>query len=330
MSPSDQKTLVSGMQPTGELHLGNYLGALKNWVRLQHQYDCLFFVADYYALTIAYHSKDLPARVKNLILTYLAAGLNPEKCTLFIQSHIPQHAELGWIFTSLAMMSELERMTQYKDKSKQHQDNINAGLFTYPALMTADILMYKAQGVPVGEDQTQHVELTRVLAKRFNTRFGNTFPEPQVILTPTPRVMSLADPNKKMSKSLGDKHYISLFDAPKTIERKVMSAVTDTKPGSAMSLGVKNLFILLEACEAPTEIITDLNQQHTAGTLKYVDLKKAVAETIIKLVEPIQEKLKELEANPSYVAEVITAGTARARALAQATMKEVKQKCGLL
>ena len=325
------KILVSGMQPTGELHLGNYLGALANWVRLQHQYQCFFFIADYHAMTIKSDPKEMPHRIKNLILTYLSAGLSPEKCTIFIQSHLKEHAELGWIFQTLTQIGELERMTQYKDKSKQNKENINAGLFSYPSLMAADILMYKADGVPVGEDQTQHVELTRILAKRFNTRFGKTFPEPQTILTPAPRVMSLADPTKKMSKSLGEKHFVGLFEDPKLIKKKVMSAVTDAGGSNQpVSLGVKNLFTLLEACEAPVEIIDQLKDQHNAGTIKYIHLKEAVAEAIIKLVEPIQEKRKELLSKPDYVAQAVAQGTEHARKICHKTMREVKQKCGLL
>ena len=328
---SSSNPLLSGMQPTGPLHIGNYLGALKNWTSLQDEFDCSFFIADLHAMTIEYDPKDMPVYVNELALTYLAAGLDPEKCNIFIQSHVPEHSELAWIFNTIVPIGELERMTQYKDKSEQHKQNINAGVFTYPALMAADILMHKPVGVPVGEDQTQHVELARSIAKKFNKTFGKTFPEPKVILTPTPRVMSLVDPEKKMSKSKGEKHYIGMFEDPKSIRKKIMSAVTDSASGSKkMPAGVENLFTLLEACGAEKSLIATFMEQYNEKSLQYKDLKEATADTVIAMLKPIQEKRKQLESDPGYVADALLKGTTAAQAVAKETMKEVKEKCGLL
>ncbi len=331
MPPSTSQTLFSGMQPTGELHIGNYLGALKNWVQLQNEYECFFTVVDYHAMTIEYDPKTMPERIKNLVLTYLSAGLDPKKCHIFIQSHIPEHTELAWIFNTITPLGELERMTQFKDKSDQHRDNINAGLLTYPVLMAADILLYKTIGVPVGEDQTQHIELSRIVARKFNKLFGKTFPEPKVMLTPTPRIMSLVEPEKKMSKSRGEKHYIGLFEDTDTIRKKIMNAVTDSSAGAKkMPAGVENLFALLAACGAETSLIANLMEQYNEKTLQYKDLKSTTADTVIAMLQPIQQRRKELEQDPGYVTDVIMEGTEIARAIAQQTMKEVKQKCGLL
>ena len=213
-APRPVTRVFSGMQPSGELHLGNWLGALKNWISLQHDYECIFCVVDAHALTQDIDPRQMPARIREMALGWVAAGLDPERCTIFVQSTVPEHAELAWVFNTVAPMGLLERMTQYKDKSKDQPENINAGLFTYPVLQAADIAIYKADGVPVGEDQVQHVELTRVVVRKFNNRYGAVFPEPQALLTPAARVMGL-DGDRKMSKSL-DNH-IALFDDSETI-----------------------------------------------------------------------------------------------------------------
>src|SRR3989339_1253339 len=221
--------ILSGIQPTGLIHLGNYFGELKQRINLQKKNDCYFMVVDLHALTIPQNSAQFKQNIESAILDYLAVGLDPKKCTLFVQSQVVGHTELAWILGTLTPLGELERMTQFKEKSSQHKQNINAGLFTYPILQAADILLYKANTVPVGEDQVQHVELTRVIAKKFNNAFGMTFPEPQALLTPTPRVMSLTEPASTMSKSKGEKNYIALSDEPETIRKKIRSAVTDTQ-----------------------------------------------------------------------------------------------------
>ena len=323
-------TILSGMRPSGDLHIGNYLGALKNWVALQNsgQYRSYFMIADLHAMSEKFDPRKLPERVKSLAIDYLACGLDPDKSTIFIQSHIWEQPYLNWIFATLIPIAELERMHQFKEKASEYQ-HINAGLFTYPILQAADILIYKADTVPVGEDQVQHVELTRVIAKKFNNAFGMTFPEPKALLTPTPRVMSLTEPASKMSKSKGEKNYIALSDEPETIRKKIRSAVTDTQIKGEMSPGVKNLFTLLEAFTSNRKIYTDLLTSCTAGTLKYQDLKETLAEEIIKTLAPIQEKRANLEAHPEQLAEILAAGTEAARKVASATFQEVRAKTGL-
>jgi tryptophanyl-tRNA synthetase len=318
--------IFSGMQPTGALHLGNYLGALKQWVELQEQYDSIFCIVDYHAMTIDYNPNDIDERITELALDYLAAGLDPEKSIIFVQSQIPEHTELGWIFNTVTPLGELERMTQFKEKSEQYRKNVNAGLFTYPILQAADILLYKADRVPVGEDQVQHVELTRDIAKKFNKKFGKTFPEAKPILTDSARIMSHTDPTKKMSKSLGDKHFISLTDDAKTIQKKIRSAVTDTDAG-ADSPGVKNLFDILEAIDET--VVKGFKKEHQKGTLKYSDLKDVVANTIISHLEPFQERRKELEEQKEEVAEILIEGAKSARKIARRTMEEVREKIGV-
>ncbi len=319
-------TLFSGMQPTGSLHIGNYLGALQQWVPLQHEHTSFFCIVDYHALTIPYEPKELAQRTHALALDWLAAGIDPEQATIFIQSHVPEHTELAWIFNTITPLGELERMTQFKDKSQQHKKNVNAGLFTYPILQAADILLYKGSVVPVGEDQVQHIELTRDIAKKFNKTFGKTFPETKPQLTKTARIMSLADPTKKMSKSLGDKHYIALTDDEKTIRKKVGSAVTDTGSG-AQSPGVQNLFSILEALDP--EVVVGFKAEQKKGTLKYKDLKEVVSNTIVSHLTPFQERRTELEAQPEKVADILIAGAEKARERAQETIQEVREKIGI-
>ncbi|OGY89691.1 MAG: tryptophan--tRNA ligase, partial [Candidatus Komeilibacteria bacterium RIFCSPLOWO2_01_FULL_45_10] len=242
----NKKILFSGIQPTGEIHIGNYLGALKNWVELQDKYRCLYSIVDLHAITIDYHPATYQETILNTAIDLLAIGLDPKKSTIFVQSQVPQHAELCWLFNTLVPIAELERMTQFKDKAAEHKENINAGLFDYPVLQAADILLYKSEMVPVGQDQLQHLELTNTIVRKFNNKFGKYFEEIKPVINEGARVMSLTNPEKKMSKSLGPNNYIALSDAPEIIRKKIMSAVTDTGPtASAMSAGVKNLFDLL-------------------------------------------------------------------------------------
>ncbi|MBI1961103.1 MAG: tryptophan--tRNA ligase [Parcubacteria group bacterium] len=319
--------IFSGIQPTGALHLGNYLGAIKQWVDLQNEHESIFCIVDYHAMTVAYDAKKLPERISELALDLLACGIDPEKAILFVQSQVPEHTELGWIFNTITPIAILSRMTQYKDKSEQNKQNINAGLFTYPVLQAADVLLYKANLVPVGEDQVQHVELMRVIARKFNKAFGELFPEPKPLLTEQARVMSLSDPTKKMSKSLGEKHYIALSDSPDVIKRKVRSAVTDTHAGSK-SPGVENLFAILEALGGE-DLVKELKSQHKKGSLQYADLKDVAANTIISHLKPIRERRTELEKEREHVGEILIQGAKRAQKIAQQTMSEVREKIGV-
>src|SRR3989344_6879261 len=241
--------IFSGIQPTGQMHIGNYLGAVKQWTELQTRHDCFFTVVDLHALTIQQNPQEFGKTSMETVTELISVGVNPEQCVLFLQSHVKQHTELAWVFNTLTPVTELERMTQYKDKAKKNKKNINAGLLTYPALMAADILLYQAQGVPVGKDQTQHLELTRMIAGKFNTLYGNTFVEPEaLVLKEGAKIMSLQDPKKKMSKSDGPQTYISLFEEPDSIRKKLMRATTDTDKEIKYNLtkkpGVSNLLTI--------------------------------------------------------------------------------------
>lgn len=320
--------VFSGIQPTGAIHIGNYVGAVRNWVRLQDEQESFFCIVDYHAITIAYDPKEMPQRVFEAALDLLACGLDPQKCVFFLQSCVPEHTELAWIFNSLCGLGALERMTQFKDKSEQHRDNVNAGLFTYPVLQAADIMLYKANLVPVGDDQLQHLELSREVARRFNYHFGETFPEPQPALTSAKRLMGLNDPTKKMSKSIPGS-FISLSESEAEARKKIMRAVTDTGPTEGeMSPGVQNLFTLLEVF-APAETVRHFREQYDAGTLRYGELKPAVADALLTGLQPIRARREELAAHPEQVWEALDYGAQRARVVAKQTMEEVREKMGL-
>lgn len=322
--------IFSGIQPSGEIHLGNYLGALRNWVKLQDEYkECLYCIVDLHALTGGLQDPhELPRRVAEALATNLAVGIDPERSIFFVQSDVPEHTELAWLFTCLTPLGALERMTQYKDKAGRQRQSVGAGLLTYPVLMAADILIYKADRVPVGEDQSQHLELTREIARKFNNAFGETFPEPQTLLTAGARIMALNAPEKKMSKSVPGS-YIGLAEPPETIRQKVMRAVTDVGPrGAEMSPGVKNLFTILESV-APDSVVQPLKESYDQGTLRYVDLKQTVAEELIKTLTPIRERRADLLARPKYLKEIAAAGAAKARPLARAVLDEVREKMGI-
>ncbi|MEK7496591.1 MAG: tryptophan--tRNA ligase [Patescibacteria group bacterium] len=325
------KIIFSGIQPSGEIHFGNYLGALKNWVLLQEQNTCFFGIVDLHAITVPYEAKELPAKVFDLAVNYLAAGLDPEKCVIFVQSQVPEHTELAWLLNTITPLGELERMTQFKDKSDQHKNSINAGLLNYPVLMAADILLYHAESVPVGEDQTQHVELTRVIARKFNSMYGEYFREPKVWAGAVPKVMSLLDPTKKMSKSLGAGHYIALDDSPEIIRKKIARAVTDS--GSALTSeisGGRNLLQLFKVLSDDKSLKQELHEAYNNGELKYSEFKPLLAETIIKILEPIQAKRVELTAKPKEVKKILQDGRDRARLIAQKTLQDVKERMGLI
>ena len=245
--------ILSGIQPTGSIHIGNYLGALKQWVELQKKNKCIFFIADLHSLTIPYEPKEFQKNILEAAIAHLAIGISPQKSIFFVQSQVKEHTELCWLLNTICPVGDLQRMTQYKEKAKQFKKNINAGLLNYPVLQAADILLYKTEMVPVGKDQVQHIELARTIARKFNKKFGKTFPEPEPLLSEKgAKIMSLKDPKKKMSKSLGPDFYVSIFDEPEEIKRKVMSAVTDTekiikynpsrKPGISNLLTIYSLF----------------------------------------------------------------------------------------
>ena len=321
-----QERIVSGVQPTGELHVGNYFGAVKNWLALQKQYDCLFFIADYHAITVEHDPEILRQRTLDLAATLLACGLDPERSILMIQSHAPEHTELTWVLNCLTSFGDLSRMAQFKDRSGR-EEFISVGLFDYPVLQAADILIYHGQKVPVGRDQVQHIELTRRIARRFNGRFGEYFPEPEPLLTEAASIKSLANPQKEMSKSLGPKHYIGLLDPEDSIWEKIKTAVTDVGPsGAEMSPGVANLFLLLKLA-APEDVYQQFNAEYDEGTLQYASLKQAVFEHLMEALRPIRQRRKQL--GESDVIAVFEEGTQRAREIARATMREVRRRIGV-
>ena len=319
-----KEIILSGIQPTGKLHIGNYLGALKNFVELQKNNDCYFFIADYHSITENYDPKIKQQQVIELAKDFLAAGLNPKKSIIFVQSHVPEHLELAWIFNCLTPISYLERMTQFKDKASRQKENINAGLFDYPVLQAADILIYKTTSVPVGQDQDQHLELTREIARLFNNRFGQTFVLPKTIHTPAPKIMSLLAPDKKMSKSLGDSHCLYLDDEPEAIRAKLTKAVTDT--GDGKSLGAKSLLDLLKIFSQP-KIYQKFMAESRKGELKYSELKEQLANDIIDYFADFRAKKKKI--TDAEIKKVLAQGAKKAKKIAAKTLAEVKTKIGL-
>lgn len=328
------KNVLSAIQPTGDLHLGNYFGAVKNWVELQDEYRCTYGVVDYHSITMPYNPVQLRENTWKMVYYLLACGVKAE--SLFIQSLVPEHVELAWILSSVTPYGELARMTQFKDKMAQLQEKdkeafISHGLFAYPVLQAADILIYHADYVPVGKDQEQHLELSRNIAQRFNTQFGKDyFRFPETMFTETPKILSPADPNRKMSKSLGEKHYINLFGEPERIRKQVKSAVTDTgdTPAGQMSAGVDNLFTLLRSCrytEAHDALMTDFH----AGALQYSALKEAVADALVNLTTPFRERFEAIQADKKTVKAQIQDSSAVIRERAKQTMREVRELCGL-
>ena len=323
--------LVSGIQPTGKLHLGNYLGALKNFVDLQNsgKYQCYFFIADLHALTENPNPKDLQKNILNLVIDYLAAGLSPTRSVIFTQSTVPAHTELGWIFETIAPLGEMERMTQFKEKSAHNPKNINLGLLSYPALMAADILIYNPSFVPIGKDQFQHLELTRTLARKFNSKFGKTFLEPKAIATPTPKLMSLDDPTKKMSKSR-PAGCLFLDDSAAAIRDKIKRAVTDSgreiKYAPESKLAVSNLLLIYS--ELSGKSIKIIEKTHKGKG--YAEFKKDLAEVIVKALTPFQKKKKELSKKQSYIKKVLVSGNKKANTVASKKLLEAKKKIGLI
>lgn len=328
------KKVLSAIQPTGDLHLGNYFGAVQNWVRLQDQYNCVYAIADYHSMSMPYNPVQLRENTWKMAFYLLACGVKPE--FLFIQSQVPEHAELAWILGCTSSYGELTRMTQFKDKSDQLKESdkdafVSVGLFTYPVLQAADILIYHADYVPVGKDQEQHLELSRNIAQRFNHQFGKEyFVHPEPLFTETPKILSPADPTRKMSKSLGEKHYINLFGEEARVRKQIKSAVTDTgdTPAGQMSAGVANLFELLRACgqmEAHNSLMDDYN----SAALRYSDLKEAVANAVVGLINPFRERLDALNADKRNVKQQVLASSAEIRKRAQETLREVREIAGL-
>ncbi len=326
------ETVVSGIRPTGNLHLGNYFGALRNFIKMQEEHNCFFFIADYHSLTTHPTPEDLHDNVKQVLVEYLAAGLDPEKATLYIQSDIPETAELYLLLNMNAYKGELERVSSFKEKIRKQPDNVNAGLLTYPTLMAADIIIHKASKVPVGKDQEQHLEMTRTFAKRFNRLYNiDYFPEPQAFnfgseLTKIPGL----DGSTKMSKSDNDNATIFLSDKPDTIRKKVKRAVTDTGPtenNQEKSQEIQNLFNIMKVLSS-IETLEFFEQEYNACRIRYGDMKKQIAEDVIKFVHPITEKIEEISANNDYIRKVVKLGREKAHESASKTMKEVREIIG--
>ena len=329
---NEKKVLLSGIQPSGDLHLGNYLGAIKNWAELSDQFDCYWFMADLHTITVRQEPAELRRRTLTQIATYIACGLDPEKNTLFVQSHVHQHAELGWVLACHTMFGELSRMTQFKDKSAKHADNINAGLFTYPCLMAADILLYQPDFVPVGEDQKQHVEICRDVANRFNHVYGDVFkvPEPYIPKAGA-RVMSLNQPETKMSKSIPE-GCVFLLEKPEDIMRKFKRAVTDSDTERCVRYdrenkpGVSNLMSIYSA-------VTDKSYEEIEAEFEgkgYGAFKPVVGETVVELLRPIRDETQRLLADKAYLEGVYRAGAEKAAYVAEKTLRKVYKKVGFI
>ena len=321
--------VLSCIQPTGSLHLGNYLGAIKNWVRLQDEYECIYGIVDYHSITSAPDAQALREQTLHMAMDLLACGIDPERSILFAQSHVPEHTELCWVLFSSTAYGDLTRMTQFKSKASENAF-VNAGLFNYPVLQTADIAVYKANKVPVGEDQRQHLELCREIIRKFNSMYGPTLVEPSILTTRGANIRSLADPEKKMSKSYGEKHHIALTECSDSILKKVKRAVTDTgdrDPNVFMSPGVDNLFSILESTSP--EHASDLMTRYREQKLRYSELKDAVYEGIMHELEPIRQRKLELEESPKRVRAILQLGAERARRIAAATMEEVRDVIGV-
>jgi len=326
---NDKKVLFSGMQATGNLTLGNYLGALKNWVNICDEYECFYSVVDLHSITVRQDPAELRKRARQLLTLYIAAGLDPKKNCIYYQSHVSGHAELAWILNCFTYMGELNRMTQFKDKSAKHADNINAGLFTYPVLMAADILLYQADVVPVGKDQLQHLELTRDLAQRFNGVYGDVFTVPEPYLGKVgAKIMSLQEPTKKMSKSDENSNAsVYLMDDTDTIMRKFKRAVTDSEGCvrySEEQPGIRNLIDIYSACTGKNP--QDIEKEFEGRG--YGDFKMAVGESVVAVLKPLQERFEELSKDKAYIDEVIKENGEKANYYATKTLRKVQKKVG--
>ncbi|PIP31874.1 tryptophan--tRNA ligase [bacterium (Candidatus Gribaldobacteria) CG23_combo_of_CG06-09_8_20_14_all_37_87_8] len=323
--------IFSGIQPTNQLHIGNYLGAIAQWIDLQKDNECIFWIADLHALTVPYQAKKLQKRTLEVVATYLATGIDPEKSIIFRQSDVKEHSELAWLLSTITPVGDLERMTQFKDKSQKHKANINAGLLNYPVLMAADILLYQSNRVPVGIDQKQHIELARTIAKKFNKKFGETFIVPEGLYSKLgAKIMSLKEPTKKMSKSDSPDSFISLFDSPEQIKKKIASATTDSlksvkynpekQPGIANLLTIYSLFA--------EQLIKEIEKEF--ANKGYAEFKQGLALLLIKKLKPFRDKKEEIAKNPELLKDILENGAKKARLIAQLTMQKVKQAMGLV
>ena len=323
------RRVFSGIQPSGELHLGNYLGAVRNWVRMQEEHECFFCIVDYHAITQDYEPDKLRPRTLDMAINLLAAGIDPERAVVFVQSHVPEHTELAWVFTTVTPVGELERMTQFKDKSRR-QESILAGLLNYPVLQAADVLLYKAEMVPVGEDQVQHIELMREIARKWNARFGGDFfPEPQPAITGARRIVGL-DGQAKMSKSLGNT--IGVQEDEESIWQRLRPAVTDparvkkTDPGTPE---VCNIYSL-HGHFSPEQTVEDVAAQCRSAAWGCLDCKRVLSENVAKTFAPIRDSAAQLRGDPGRVSQILRDGTQRAKAVARETMREVRERMGFM
>jgi tryptophanyl-tRNA synthetase len=318
--------VFSGVQPSGQLHIGNYLGALKNWAEIQGGYESIFCIVDLHAVTVYQEPRELAAKIRETAALFLAAGIDPEQSSVIVQSSVPAHAELAWMLTCVTPLGWLQRMTQFKAKAEK-QETIGDGLLQYPVLMAADILLYQASIVPVGEDQAQHLELTRDIAQRFNSLYGETFVVPATHLPVVgARVMGLDDPTQKMSKSAaGSGHAVALLDDPKTIQKKILRATTDSQPAvdiENMGPGIANLLTIAEVCDASFT-------KESVNGMRYGDFKKRVAEAVIARLEPLQRRYREVTADPAYIDGVLTRGREHVTPIVEDTVRKVKAAMGL-
>jgi tryptophanyl-tRNA synthetase len=323
-----KKRIFSGIQPTGVIHIGNYVGAIRQWVELMEEYECIFSIVDYHAISLEYEVDVFRTNIINAARTLMACGLDPDRCTLFIQSAVPEHTELAWILNCVTPVGDLERMTQFKDKSQQHRANINMGLLDYPVLQAADILLYKAEFVPVGEDQVQHIELTRRIARRFNNRFGEVFPEPNELLSHTSKILGL-DGKSKMSKSLNN--HIGILEPPDDIWEKLRTAVTDENRKRRKDPGnpeICNLFTMHKAF-SPQEVVREVDPACRTAEIGCVECKKKLHEHMMQHFEPIQKRAAELEKNPDEVLEALDKGAEQCKEIASSIMDEVRNKMGV-
>ena len=325
------KTILSGIQPSGAVHLGNYLGAIKQWVALQDDNNVFYCIVDQHAIIADYEPKELPGRILDVAATFIAAGLDPEKCTLFVQSQVPAHTELAWLLSTVTPLGELERMTQFKDKSQgAAAKKVSLGLFSYPVLQTADIILYRANTVPVGEDQVQHIELARDIVRRFNNQFGETFVAPEAFVNKNAaRIMSLTDPTSKMSKSdQQPKSYVALTDEPEAIRKKIMSAVTETEPVFSFTESgpaVQNLLRIYEALSGESRDAIE----STFNGADYKTFKEALAELVVTTLTPLQERYRDVRADEAKLQDILAAGRDHAATVANQTLAEAREKMGL-
>ena len=322
--------ILSGIQPTGSIHIGAYLGAVKQWLELQEMGECIFFIADLHALTTPRDPKTFPKEVFEMAVELLAAGLDPEKCLIFIQSQVKEHTELTWLLNTITPVGELERMIQYKEKTRQLKQNVNAGLLDYPVLQAADILLYQTESVPVGKDQVQHLELTKTIARKFNQKYGETFKVPEALtLDIGAKVMALTDPKKKMSKSMPET-CLYIFDEPEVIKKKIMSAVTDVgktiKYDTSKKPGISNLLTIFSLFSGQS--IKEIEKKFKGKG--YADFKKQLSDLLILKLESFRRKKKELLLREVYVREILERGKKRAQIIASGTLQEVRKKIGLI